>query len=210
MGQDLRELLQNSLKDSQSNELSQDHELRFLDKLNASFEEKVTVVSEENKPQKALLNSDYKKWLSIAASLLVSISLGVYIVNQAKNLQHPETPIVHIKKQTRDTHALANVSPEFKQVEENYLSAINIGLAQLKVTDSNRGVVRSGMAELKELKEEYQAILADLKLGQIHPQILEALIYNLKMQLSVLERLQQKVKSINEYSPNNAYQNLQT
>jgi len=33
MGQDLRELLRDSLQDSQFNELSENHELRFLDKL---------------------------------------------------------------------------------------------------------------------------------------------------------------------------------
>jgi len=204
MGQDLRELLQNNLQDSQPVELSENHQLRFLDKLNASFSEEESIKLIEGKIY------DYKKWFSIAASLMISVGLGVYFVKQTQSLQQSSPSVVHIEKQTKNIPSLADVSPEFKQIEEGYLTTINVGLSELKVNDSNRGVVRGGIEQLKGLKEDYQSILSELQSGRVSPQTIRVLIENLEMQLLLLKQLKEKVKNINEYSPSNAYQNLQT
>jgi len=211
MGQDLRELLRDSLQDSQFNELSENHELRFLDKLEDSFP-KEKLLEEESKGVLSIYKNKqvYKKWGSIAASLMISAGLGVYFVNQTQELQQGNKGIVHINKQTLNVPSLADVSPEFKQIEDNYLTTINVGLSQLNVNDSNRGVVKSGMNQLNGLKEDYQSILKDLQYSNPTPQTIKVLIENLEMQLLLLKQLKQKVKNINEYSPNNAYQNLQT
>ncbi len=217
MGQDLRELLQNNLKNSHTVELSDSHELRFLDKLNNAYpEDEVSIESEK----KSFLNkfdilsfstkTVYKKWGSIAASLIVSIGLGFYFLKQTQGLQHNQKSVVYLNKQAVNSPSLADVSPEFKQIEDGYLTTINVGLSELKVNDSNRGVVRDGIEQLKGLKEEYQSILKDLKSETASPQTIRVLIENLEMQLLLLKQLKQKVKNINEYSPSNAYQNLQT
>ena len=214
MGQDLRELLQNNLKDSQAQELQDNHELRFLDKLNTSFplENEERVVVQKNRNGLFSLNKKqaYKKWFSIAASTIVSIGLGVYLVKQTQNLQQPSKSMVYIEKQTQNIPSIADVSPEFKKFEEMSLATINVGLAQLEVNDTNRTMVRSYMEQLEHLKKEYQLIQDELSYGQVNPQTLEVLIQNLQMQLSLLEQLKKKVKNINEYSPSKAYQNLQT
>jgi|GEM_PF-3018931 len=214
MGQDLRELFQNNLQDSQLVELKENHELRFLDKLNSSFlkenEEATLVGTKELAIVSSVKGNFYKKWFSIAASIIVSIGLGVYLVQQTQDLQHLSEPIVLIKKQAQDIPSIADVSPEFKRFEEMSLATINVGLSQLDINDTNRLMVRSYMTQLEHLKNEYQLIQKELRLGQVNSQILEVLIQNLQMQLSLLEQLKKNVKNINEYSPSSAYQNLQT
>ena len=217
MGQDLRELLQASLQETNSAGLSKDHELRFLDKLNAAYPEGSDFTENSNKTSfKDSVNlnfvskREFKKWLSIAASLTVSAGLGIYFISQTQQLQQHNKSIVHINKQSNYTPSLADVSPEFRQIEEGYLTTINVGLAELKVNDSNRGVVRGGIEQLKNLKDEYQFILKNLKSETASPQTIKVLIENLEMQLLLLKQLKQKVKNINEYSASNAYQNLQT
>lgn len=208
MGQDLRELLQNSLKDTQPVKLSDNHELRFLDKLDASFPEEST--NNGSNVISIVAESEYKKWGSIAASVLLSIGLGFYFVKQTQSLKHSSNTAVHIEKQAKNIPSLADVSPEYKQIEDGYLTTINVGLSELKVNDSNRRVVRGGIEQLKGLKEDYQSILMELNSGHVAPQTIRVLIENLEMQLLLLKQLKQKVKNINEYSSNNAYQNLQT
>lgn len=217
MGRDLRELLQTNLKDASKTDLSENHELRFLDKLNAAYPDDIAIADESEKLSVNSIRNfsfgskkDFKKWLSIAASLTVSAGLGIYFVSQTQELQQQNKSIVHIEKQSTYTPSLADVSPEFKQIEEGYLTTINVGLSELKVNDSNRGIVRGGIEQLKDLKQEYQFILGNLKSETASPQTIKVLIENLEMQLLLLKQLKQKVKNINEYSASNAYQNLQT
>lgn len=217
MGQDLRELLQKNLKDASKTDLSENHELRFLDKLNAAYPDDIAIAEGSEKLSvKNIRNfsfgskKNFKKWLSIAASLTISVGLGIYFVSQTQELQHQNKSIVHIQKQSTYTPSLADVSPEFKQIEEGYLTTINVGISELNVNDSNRGIVRGGIEQLKDLKQEYQFILGNLKSETASPQTIKVLIENLEMQLLLLKQLKQKVKNINEYSASNAYQNLQT
>lgn len=217
MGQDLRELLQKNLKDASTADLSENHELRFLDKLNAAYPDDIAIAEGSEKLSvKNIRNfsfgskKNFKKWLSIAASLTISVGLGIYFVSQTQELQHQNKSIVHIQKQSTYTPSLADVSPEFKQIEEGYLTTINVGISELNVNDSNRGIVRGGIEQLKDLKQEYQFILGNLKSETASPQTIKVLIENLEMQLLLLKQLKQKVKNINEYSASNAYQNLQT
>jgi len=112
---------------------------------------------------------------------MISAGLGVYFVNQTQELQQGNKGIVHINKQTLNVPSLADVSPEFKQIEDNYLTTINVGLSQLNVNDSNRGVVKSGMNQLNGLKEDYQSILKDLQYSNPTPQTIKVLIENLEM-----------------------------
>lgn len=217
MGRDIRELLQTNLKDASKTDLSENHELRFLEKLNAAYPDDIAIAEESEKLSANSIRNfsfgskkDFKKWLSIAASLTVSAGLGIYFVSQTQELKQQNKSIVHIEKQSTYTPSLADVSPEFKQIEEGYLTTINVGLSELKVNDSNRGIVRGGIEQLKDLKQEYQFILGNLKSETASPQTIKVLIENLEMQLLLLKQLKQKVKNINEYSASNAYQNLQT
>jgi len=217
MGQDLRQLLQDNLKENQLKGLSENHELRFLDKLNTVYPDQVETLENKNKftfksvdVLTVATKQDYKKWFSIAASVMVSIGLGVYFVNQTQELQQQQKSVVHINNQTTYAPSLADVSPEFKQIEEGYITTINVGLSELKINDSNRGVVKGGIEQLEDLKQEYQFILKNLKSETASPQTIRVLIENLEMQLLLLKQLKQKVKNINEYSASNAYQNLQT
>ncbi len=215
MGQDLRELFKDDSLELNPTELSKDHELRFLDKLDCAFssakekDSNLLLTGYEKNKNPAKINV-YKKGFSVAASLIISVGLGWYLFTETKTLQQPPRKIVHIKKQKNEIISLANVSPEFKRFEEMSLATINVGLAELRVNDTNRSMVKGYIKQLEYLKKEYQDIQSEFQVNKITPQAVEVLVENLQMQLALLEQLKQKVKNFNEYSSSKAYQNLKT
>lgn len=230
MGQDIRELLKNDqfLDIPQIEGLSEDHDLRFLDRLNAVLpeeEETVEVAQDfldrlnaalpeeevEEKEEKALSFLNKKTYYSIAASAAVLFALSSFFFTETEtNLQQP--PVENVYQLSDNNNeiipSLADVSPEFKKVEDYYLASINLELANLKVNNENKSVVDSFMKQLSKLDEEYKLLQRELHSQGTLTISLEALIDNLQMRLELLQQLKQNLKNINE--PNaTTYQNLQ-
>ena len=233
MGQDIRELLKNDqfFDTPQIEGLSEDHGLRFLDKLNESFpeegqEEESEVPQsfldrlnaalpeeevESELPNEVAKSSNKKMYYSIAASAVVLLTLGSFFFAKTEtNLQQPPVENVY---QLSDNNkeiipSLADVSPEFKKVEDYYLASINLEIASLKVNKENKSIVDSFMKQLSKLDEEYKLLQKELHSQGTLTLSLEALIDNLQMRLELLQQLKQNLKNINE--PNTTtYQNLQ-
>ena len=206
MGQDIRELLKNdSLFDvPQMQEMSSDHELRFLDKLNAAL-------PEEEETPKVVVMPKRKRNYTIAASAAVMLALGSFFFSQINsNLQQEPTETVYnlSKNDGEIIPSLADVSPEFKKVEDYYLASINVELANLKVNNDNKSIIDSFMKQLSKLDEEYKLLQKELHNQGTLNLSLEALINNLQMRLELLQQLKQNLKNINE-SNSTTYQNLQ-
>lgn len=206
MGQDIRELLKNdSIFDvPPMDDLSADHELRFLDKLNAALPEEEAVPKVVAMPKR-------KKNYTIAASAAVVLALGSFFFSQTNsNLQQEPTETVYnlSKNESEIIPSLADVSPEFKKVEDYYLASINVELANLQVTNDNKSVIDSFMKQLSKLDEEYKLLQKELHSQGTLNLSLEALINNLQMRLELLQQLKQNLKNINE-SNSTTYQNLQ-
>ncbi len=208
MGQDIRELLQTDFfKNQHSTTLQDNHENRFLDKLNEAFPD------EAYNDKGIVLKKNNKWYMSIAASVVITLSLGAYVVTglQTKSkVQRVDDLNVYNMSVSNEVIApsLADVSPDFKKVEDYYLTSINIELAQLKVNDDNKSVVDSFMKHLKQLDEEYKTLQKELRQDGTNSQMLEALIENLQMRLELLQQLKVKLKNLNEYK-NPTYQNHQ-
>lgn len=160
MGQDIRELL----KDNQffdvpeMQEMSSDHELRFLDRLNEALPE-----TEET--PKVVAMPKRKANYAIAASAAVLVALGSFFFTQMdSNLQQSPSETVYnlSKNDGQIIPSLADVSPEFKKIEDYYLASINVELANLKVNGDNKNVVDSFMKQLSKLDEEYKNLQKDL------------------------------------------------
>ncbi len=211
MGQDIRELLQTDLfKNQDSTDLQDNHELRFLDKLHKAFPEDEV----SNDKVIVLKKKENNKWyLSVAASVVVTLSLSAYVIlgfQTEPKVQQANDLNVYNMSVANDVilPSLADVSPEFKKVEDYYLTSINIELAQLKINDDNKSIVDSFMKHLKQLDEEYKTLQKELRQDGTNSQMLEALIENLQMRLELLQQLKVKLKNLHEFK-NPTYQNHQ-
>lgn len=205
MGQDLRELLKNDTLSSKQLELSGNHRARFLDKLEAS-----SLATNKNEVKKHKFINPYKsKWFSIAASLLLTFSLGGYIWSYMQ--QQNNTIVYKINEsKTGFTPSLASISPDFKKIEDYYLTSINAELAQLKITEENKISVDDFLKQLSLLDKEYTFLQKELhtQSNNINEQTLNALIENLQMRLELLKQFKFKLNNIDE-SKITTYKNIQ-
>ena len=199
MGQDIRELLKNNSFVEKDNEyLSPGHEMRFLDRLNESFPQP------EKKSKIVLFNNTFSKYY-VAASLVLIFLLGSYTFF---DLQQNDFSTVLKQESNKSQLNLADVSPEFKKIEDYYLASINVELASLQVNSSNKKLLDTFMEQLSKLDEEYQLLQQDLKNEADLNIAIDALIQNLQLRLDLLQEFKEDLNTKNEQQ-NTTYQNLQ-
>ena len=199
MGQDIRELLKNNSFVEKDNEyLSPGHEMRFLDRLNESFPQP------EKNSKIVLFNNTFSKYY-VAASLVLIFLLGSYTFF---DLQQNDFSTVLKQESNKSQLNLADVSPEFKKIEDYYLASINVELASLQVNSSNKKLLDTFMEQLSKLDEEYQLLQQDLKNEADLNIAIDALIQNLQLRLDLLQEFKEDLNTKNEQQ-NTTYQNLQ-
>ncbi|MBL86678.1 MAG: hypothetical protein CMO82_08480 [Winogradskyella sp.] len=180
MAQDLRNLFEKD-RLTQRAKMSQDHEARFLDKLDKEL-------PIENK-------SSGFSFLNIAASVVVllGLSFGAY--------KYFQTPIdVESKQEIVDTDlkTLGDVSPDLKKVEDYYLASINLELSKVELTPQNKELFDGYVLRLQELNKEYDKLLEELNENGPNSVTLDALIENLKLRLNLVMRLKDKLEEFND------------
>ena len=199
MGQDIRELLKNNSFVEKDNEyLTPGHEMRFLDRLNESFPQP------EKKSKIVLFNNTFSKYY-VAASLVLIFLLGSYTFF---DLQQNDFSTVLKQESNKSQLNLADVSPEFKKIEDYYLASINVELASLQVNSSNKKLLDTFMEQLSKLDEEYQLLQQDLKNEADLNIAIDALIQNLQLRLDLLQEFKEDLNIKNEQQ-DTTYQNLQ-
>ena len=183
MAQDIRDLLKQDLQE-QNKKMPENHETRFLDKLNIALPEK----------QKPKFN-----WLQIAASVvvLVGLSLGAfkYFNNPVLNIDNNTTVVANTK-------SLGDVSPDLKKVEDYYLANINLELSKVKLTPENKEMFDGYVQRLEDLKKEYSKLSIELTNNGPDEQTINALIDNLKFRLNLLHRLKEQLKTLSTLDTN--------
>ncbi|PCJ98332.1 MAG: hypothetical protein COA50_02175 [Flavobacteriaceae bacterium] len=178
MAQDLREMFKDNKKEEFH--LKSGHEARFTRFLDKEI-------------PKTKIKSFF--WLKIAASVLVLVSLGTFLLD--KNNNSPiVTTIVDKGNVEENTISLGDLSPDLKKVENYYVVNINMELSQLEVSEENNAIVNSFMDQLGELNEEY--IKLNTELNEIGPndQTISALIKNLQLRLELLQKLKSKLNEL--------------
>tara|TARA_R110000850_G_scaffold277086_1_gene422353 strand:- start:82396 stop:82989 length:594 start_codon:yes stop_codon:yes gene_type:complete len=181
MAQDIRDLLKND-PTAQKASMSKGHKARFMERLDDEF------------PQKK--SGSLFIFLRIAAIGLIFISLGLLWF---QNTTPPEPAVVTNTNDTEDVtksenqFTLGDISPEFKKIENYYLTGINMKLAGLKVTDENKEFLEAYMERLQVLDEEYNALNTELNTLGPNEQTITALIENLKLRLDLLIKLNNKL-----------------
>ena len=170
MPKDIRDIL----KEAQSNsrELKKSHRERF--------EERLTKI---HKPK----NKNYF-FLKIAASIVVLIGIGYFTFfnNAESNGQQIEEPKIT---------NLSSVSPEMKQIENYYLTAINYEMASIEFSNENKAILDTYLEKIAMLSNQYTQLTAELAETGINEKIINALIDNLQFRLQILLELKD---SINE------------
>lgn len=183
MAQDLRDMFKKQSTESQKS-LPDGHEKRFAQKLDENFHGKK--------------KGENYKWYKIAAVFAVLFAIGFLLLQQTGPTTIQNEVVSKTPKETPvdSTVFLSDVSPEYKKIEDYYLAALHTELAQLDVTDENKLLVDSFMAQLAELDKEYKRLNADLAITGVNEETVSALIENLTLRLDLLFKLKMKLEEI--------------
>lgn len=204
MGQDIRELLKQD-KRIPSEYIREGHEQRFMARL------------EEELPQKAR-KFDYN-WLKIAASVVIILSVSFATFNQlgsdnaiegeqivnTDGLPDSKNATVVLTKQKSP---LAKISPEYEKAENYLLTSIKFELSKITIDDKNKELVEGFMKRLENMDKEYQDLNKELIQVGPNMQSVEAMMENLTLRLSLLNRLKDKLKEL-EKIENENYTDIQ-
>jgi len=197
MGQDIRDLLKQDNRIPSEN-LREGHQNRFMDRL------------EEELPKKA--RTFNYSWLRIAASVVVILSVSMFAFNEFGNDGIQGEEIVDVDGSgvknatvvlTKQTSPLAEMFPEYEEAENYLLTGIKFQLSQITVDDTNRELVEGLMKRLGALNKEYLDLNKELIEVGPNPQSAEAMIENLKLRLSLLTRLKDKLKELEKIENEN-------
>ncbi len=197
MAQDIRELLRQD-KQIPSGQIQEGHQQRFMSRL------------EKELPQKAR-NFKYH-WLNIAASIVVMISVSLFTYNQFNDNTSKDTQIVDVDNTTvknssvilsKQSSPLAEISPEYQEVENSILTSIKFQLSKITIDDKNRELVDSFKTRLENLDNEYQRLNKELIEVGPNVQSVEAMMENLTIRLSLLNRLKDKLKELEQIENEN-------
>lgn len=149
------------------------HQQRFLDKLNAP--------PLQTDPRQ--LKSPYlKTWLAIAATVL--ISLGLFVFMQAK------PPI----------EDLASVSPKLSQTQDFFTTAIASQLNKVKAqrNPENDILVEDALNQLLLLEKNYEKLKADLKQSGNDQRVIYAMISNFQSRIVILENVLETINDLKQ------------
>jgi len=168
MAQNIKDLLKNE-SITTDKKLSEGHQKRFENRLDAAFHPKKKRVS----------------FLRIAASVLVllSVSFAGYHFFKPTNNQ-----VVGTDKEK------VNSKPELNKMEEFYLTQITFQISKIKFTDENKELIAIYLSQLSKLQQEYK----ELKLNndEFNEEVLDKIIENLQLRLQLLHDLKKKLKLI--------------
>ncbi|MGB5323777.1 hypothetical protein [Lutimonas sp.] len=168
---DIKEKLK---KEKMERELSNDHRSVF-----------------EKKLQKELHSSSGGtfQYLMIAASVVLLFTMGYLLTfTQDSPSEKIQTPSAKV--------SLEEFSPELKKIETYYLTAINLELANLEVTDANKLVLQEYFRKMNTLTNEYKLQSEQLQINKIDEELINNLIDNLQMRLQLMIELKNELKKL--------------
>jgi len=169
MPKDIREILKEESNDSLK--LSSNHRERFEDRLVQLHRPKM---------------KNYR-FLKIAATVALLLSLGYFFI--------PKDTIQQTDGDEKVVD-LGSVSPEMKQIENYYLTAINYEMANLEPTPESKIVLDTYLKKINELTEQYKQLSKNLTEKEINEKTINALITNLQLRLQLLLELKDTIQEL--------------
>lgn len=165
MPKDIRDILKEA---KGSKELKENHRLRFEQRLKQ-------------------LNKSKKKtnffFIKVAASIMLVATIGYFLL--------PTNPI-DVESQTitaAKITSLSSVSPEMKQIEDYYITAINYELSSIEIAQENQEILDDYLDKIGKLTDDYQRLNTELSKKGINEKTINALITNLQLRLQLLVQL---------------------
>ena len=128
------------------------------------------------------------KWLSIAASVVLLISLAIQL--------YPTEKIDSESNSVQKEISLGSISPEFNTIETYYTNSINLEITELEITDDNKEMLDGYLAKISELTKEYKLLTKELNTKGVNDSTIDALVSNLQLRLQLLKRLKKQLKQI--------------
>lgn len=184
MQKDIRDLLKNHKEKEVA--LSKNHSNKFKALLQQEMH--------QQKPKKQNF-----KWLSIAASILLLMSLAIKFY-PTKNIEPPlDVQLNSADTETRSAQreiSLGSISPEFNLIEKYYKNSINLEISQLKLTEQNKEIIDGYLLKIAELTKEYKSLTQELNKNGVNDATIDALISNLQLRLQLLQRLKKQLKQL--------------
>ncbi len=130
-----------------------------------------------------------RQYLMIAASVIVLFTMG-YMISLTQ-----DTPQEKAKAPSASV-SLEEFSPELKKIENYYLTAINMELANLDLTDANKLVLQEYFRKMNSLTNEYKLQSEELQINKIDEELINNLIDNLQMRLQLMIELKNELKKL--------------
>lgn len=183
MQQDIRQQLK-GYKDKNV-ELSANHSNKFEALLQKELH--------QQKPKKNTF-----KWLSVAASIVLLVSLGIKFY-PSKNIEPTNTIEISATKQI----TLGNISPEFQTIETYYTNSINLEISQLDLSEENKEIVDGYLLKIAELTKEYKSLTKELNTNGVNDATIDALIRNLQLRLQLFQRMKKQLKQLKNLNTQN-------
>ena len=152
------------------------HEMRFLDKLNAT---QGTVSINRKKP------GTWWKPLSIAASVVVLCVLGLGVLNF--------NPSVDAQ--------VAEIAPEVVETRLYFSALVEQQVSELQAQSNpeTEQVIAEALAQLKKLDNNYKRLEQDLINGGDTNLILSAMIQNFQTRIDLLQEVRNQIESIQNF-----------
>lgn len=145
-------------------ELENNHEIRFLDKLNSKTEKK----SKRN----------YFISMAIAASIVVLLSISFFYDSNAASSE-----LKFASKETKQTDSIFTVliEKELEKIKE-------------KKSPENEKIIADALKQMRTLDSDYQKIIKELETNGESKQIIYAMISNLQTRISFLQNVLQHIE----------------
>lgn len=155
------------------NEPKQGHELRFLEKLNA------TVTTSEPKRKTGF---NWRPVLAIAASIVICFSLFISLQNQSEPAD------------------LASVSPELSEAQDFFTVTITNELKKINEERSplTEDIINDALAQIKVLETDYQKLKTDLTESGSDQRVIYAMISNFQSRIDILNTVLEQIEDVKQ------------
>lgn len=157
-----------------THETPKDHQKRFLEKLDA-------------KEKAGKRKSNWWRPLSIAASVLLLITAGIFLQNSEPEVE-----------------GLAAVSPEMEQTQSFFTTTINQELETLKSfeDEETKALIDDTLERLESLENEYEQLKTDLLESGDDRRVIAAMITNFQNRIELLQQVIHNIEDINTLKAN--------
>ncbi len=176
-----------------------------MDKFEQFFKENRMGLDAENSNPEAWKNIEasmktYKKRqllnkLYIAAGVLIIISVGVFALTiSSGSAQRIENQSI-----------FKNVSTDLEQQELNYINSINEQIEiikQIKIAKEHAQMFGEFVKQLKIIDNQYDKYKKEIQSKGYNEELIQQIIYNYQLKLSVLQMLQSEMEKINNLTKN--------